>query len=296
MVIPTPEGHVVLKRYPSRWPIGSIVYEHDILRHLAAAGFPATRVRSADDGSTFATVRGHRFAVFAFDAGRSLRGRPLGRGHGTRFAVVLGAVLAELHTVLDGFHPLGRHHVGRLTPIEEGDLDSFLRTIDELAGRPAPDGKGSPLWRRLVDRVEWITTELPPLHRMLAGADLPRSVIHADFGPHNVAFRSDGSAVVHDFELAHEDRRLVDLVIVLSRSGTTSGRAMIDGYRSRRTLDGDGWALLGEVWVHHRLVGAIRSWDSYARHGDERRLRAALARLDEAERISSTGVRSWGSP
>ncbi|MEN8198403.1 MAG: phosphotransferase, partial [Pseudomonadota bacterium] len=56
------------------------------------------------------------------------------------------------------------------------------------------------------------------LEEALGDAQLPRLVIHGDFGIHNMLFHDNESATLLDFELARLEWRLSDLVLVLRAS------------------------------------------------------------------------------
>jgi Ser/Thr protein kinase RdoA (MazF antagonist) len=293
VVVPTSEGRVVVKRYPARWAPDAIEHEHSILRHLASVAFRASRLRGTAAGGSVASVGGRRFAAFEHDRGRDLTRCLLTARQQRRVAWRLGTVLAELHRAADGFSPSGRHHLSLPPPDVARSAAPLVRTVERLALLPGPGGTAAASWRRLVERSSRIVLDLPDVRRRVVDAALPRTLVHADFGLHNVLFARDGSTVVHDFELAHVDHRLVDLVIVLSRSTDVAGRAFIDAYRASTAVAPAEWERLPDVWIDHRLSGAVRSWDTYVRHGDERRLRTALARIDEAERVARDGVEGW---
>ena len=123
--------------------------------------------------------------------------------------------------------------------------------------------------------------------------DLPQLVIHGDFGIHNLLFQPDGTAVVHDFELARLDWRLLDLVIAASRLAPARRGAFMAGYRETNELPGAEIDVLPALWRYHLLTGAVRSWYGYSEFGNVDRLATARARIIEAERVSSRGPVVW---
>ena len=93
------------------------------------------------------------------------------------------------------------------------------RTLDDLvsrsnAGLPADAVEPA---RELLVQVEPILDRIASLERDLAPVDLPRVVVHGDYGLHNLLFPSPGQAVVVDFESARLDWRVNDLVSALGK-------------------------------------------------------------------------------
>jgi len=124
-------------------------------------------------------------------------------------------------------------------------------------------------------------------------AGLPRLVIHGDFGTHNLLFRKDGTAVVHDFELARYDWRLLDLVIASLRLRPELQAALIAGYRTGSDIADAELRLLPWLWRYHLLSGAVRSWHVYGELGSPARLATARARLLRAAAGPSAALTQW---
>jgi Ser/Thr protein kinase RdoA (MazF antagonist) len=125
---------------------------------------------------------------------------------------------------------------------------------------------------------------------ILEDVNLPRGVIHGDFGVHNLLFRPDGTAVVHDFELARIEWRVVDVIIVLSRLGEERGREFLTAYRAASDLTPGELRHLDEVWQYYRLRGAVQSWNSFLELGGMRRLETARRRVEEADACAGRPV------
>ena len=95
------------------------------------------------------------------------------------------------------------------------------------------------------------------LDEALPERQLPRVVIHGDYGLHNMLFRPDGAAMLLDFELSRLEWRLVDLVIMMSRLSVAKGRAFLTGYQSAYPLSEQEWQLFPQVWQNYMLRGAV---------------------------------------
>ena len=292
VIIKTSDGTKVLKRYPSRWSEAAVRYEHSILVHLESVDFPAVRLVRRSDGTTWATHAGATFVLFEYSSGRNVTGCFTPPRQHRRHLACVGSTLARLHRAMEGFVPAGVHHVSsHLDGENDRSTRGFRTVLARLAETPSAtrgDVRTQLDWLRA--RAGHVHERLAQLDQRLAAAPLSRHVIHGDFGLHNLLFRADGSAVVHDFELARVDYRLVDVAAVLWRAETNPMSAFVDSYRAEGAIKGREWDHLSDVWELHRLCGAVRSWDNFDQYGDPRRLTTARRRIDEAERVRTNGV------
>lgn len=287
VTVPTTAGKVVVRAYPGHWRDETIRHEHSVLSHLETRGYPATRVLAAPSGDTLHHVDGRRMAVFGFVPGANLSGSLITSQAGLEAAFRAGRLLARLHEVTRDVRPDGDHHLA----LDEGDpsgrLDTNVDLLSRLVGVPGPEVG----W--LKEKAEGIAGRLGELHGVLREGSPSVAVIHGDFGLHNILFRRDGRAWVHDFELARRDWVLVDLVETLAPMAPARGRALVAGYRAEVGGVPPDWQLLAAMWEHHRLAGAVRSWESYVERGDLRRLETARTRIREAESVRHEGVAAW---
>lgn len=276
----TSRGRFILRGYPPRWTDEAVVHEHSIMEELERRSFAAPRLVRGPSGATRIEVGSGRYAVLSYEQGRSLTGYHLRRSALRSIQWRAGRLLGEYHRVLAGFTPAGRHHLGLdpATGQAARDVAWHRRTLRELHGRDSlpsifPSEKDAGPWE---DR-------LAGLDDAIAGAALPVTVIHGDFGLHNILFAQDGTAVVHDFELARLDYRAVDLVTALSRFRSDEFvPAFVSGLEAADGLEEREWEMLPLLWEWYRIRGAIQSWEAFARFGGEHRLDAARRRLEEA--------------
>ena len=292
VVLPTPAGRKVLKRYRDGWSEGAIEHEHSILRHLEAEGYPAVRVEQDRVGRTVVADDLGHVALFGFESGVNLTGFLLPRRRSDRLWREAGTVLAGFHAAVAGFVPNGRHHLG-FDGTSEGrrrDLAWHRDVIERLTHVPPPaDPTAAANVRSLVGDAHRIVERIAELEQRLAAVGLTRSVIHGDPGIHNLLVRRDGTAVLTDFELSRIEWRLIDIAIVLSRTDERAGRAFIDGYDAALPDRLGEREHLLDVWEHYRLCGAVQSWATFARLGDPRRLATARSRVEEADQIAVRG-------
>jgi Ser/Thr protein kinase RdoA (MazF antagonist) len=285
VVAETSTGTKVIKQYRETSNLDSIAHEHSILSHLESCAFPAVRLDRADDETTIVEVDGALFAVFEYEPGRSLTACFLSTRTRRRLLGEAGATLGRLHSVLDGFVASGRHHLGcdPGTGRRERDLAWHLETLTRLESAESAGGaeQGELGWLR--SRADYIADSLSHLDEQLGRVDLPMSIIHGDYGTHNLLFRSDGTAVVHDFELSRYDWRLLDLVITFGRVAPPNQAAFVAGYRTTRPLPSEEFAVLPVLWRFHLLSGAVRSWERFSELGGAERLVTARRRVAAAE-------------
>lgn len=291
-------GPQVLKMYPEHWGEPAVVYEHSILRRLDACGFPAVRLSRTPSGETMVYHDGHWFAMFEFERGFVRTGCYLSPTTRHRLQGTAGRTLAGIHDSLADFEPEGQHHLGfeSLAGARHHDLRWMLTQLGDLPRRPTNNvrDEAHAAARWLAERTTDVAERLTAHHGRLSSADLPRVVIHGDFGTHNMLFLRSNSARVVDFELARIDWRAIDVLAAMARLEARSERtAFLTGYRGEIEFTRNELAHLAEMWDDHRLRGAIRYWFDFHRFGGEWRLVAARHRIEEADRAHEGGVIPW---
>jgi Ser/Thr protein kinase RdoA (MazF antagonist) len=292
VVVTTPAGPAVVKRFLTRTATEAIVHEHAITTRAWSAGLPVTPPWPTRSGATMCRVGGRTYAVAGYVAGVSLSGCHLTPRAAARAHHDAGVVLAALHTELLGFRPAGRHHLGVRGDGPRPDED----TADTIAAIERSRREGDPdheVQRWLVAHSDRVGDRIAQLEAALAERGPTIGIIHGDYGLHNLTFADHAPPTVHDFELARRDRLLIDVIVVLSRSSVADGRAFLAGYGSVRGLTPAHREVLPVLWQHYRLTGAVRSWANHIDQGDERRLAVARRRVLEADRVAEHGVAPW---
>jgi Ser/Thr protein kinase RdoA (MazF antagonist) len=294
-VVSTSAGTLVVKRYPSRATSGIIRHEHSIARYLGARGFPVAPLRTTREAATWCIVEDRHFAVSDLVEGVSLGGYHLPPATEARVYRAAGQLLARFHDELTGFEPDGQHHLGlqRSSPRPGPMADGCLASLEHLREEVDHVRAVNATERWLVARNETIGACIRELDERLAHRQLAIGVIHGDYGLHNLTFDRDGTPTVHDLELARLDPLLIDLVVVLSRTGRRSGRAFLAGYHETRPIGRADWEALPDLWQHYRLCGAVRSWRNFRDQGGGQRLVAARRRVEEAAQVAVRGVGAW---
>ncbi|HTG46259.1 MAG TPA: phosphotransferase, partial [Actinomycetota bacterium] len=246
--IATTAGDKAVRRYPPARATPAIEYEHALERTLASRAFPVVRINRTLDGGTIVRAEGDRFAVFDDVAGPDLHGRRrrAARVHAWSAA---GSLLARFHLLLREA-PRAPDGIGT-----SDGVGSALTTLEALANErpPASNTRLARNWRWLREHTLAIAEPLAAAERGLAGAPMSRTVVHGAFGARSVRFRREGAPVLVELEHAHEDRRLTDLVDVLSAAVEPDAAAFLAGYDGVHGDRGEEWRLLGSVWCSHRL-------------------------------------------
>ncbi len=284
--VETSLGPMVVKRYRDTSSPDTVIHEHSILEHLQDRGFPAVRVVRGCAGETLTMKDGGLYALFVFQAGRGYSARWMTRGRHLRLLEGVGRSLARYHLAVEGVEPLGAHHLsvaahpGRAI----AEWERGYAALD-LDARDAGEERAL-AWLRRV-RARW-EEDLAIAAAEISAADLPRTVIHGDFGSHNLIVRTDGVPVVHDFELAHYDFRFTDLVIAAQRVPRALRSALVEGYTSVIDLSSGERQLHAALTTYYLLGGALRSLERYAVLGGRERLATARRRVERA--FAGTGT------
>jgi Ser/Thr protein kinase RdoA (MazF antagonist) len=257
-VVDTESGRLLVKAYKPNTTSATIELEHAVLANLERLGMGAPRLRVNRLGSTWVDRDAQLFAVFDYLDGyrhpHEYLMTPADRAHVETLA---GGVLGSLHNALVNADVPSSDSLGfagwnrdRVRPTEWFDA--------ALADAGAPS-----------NAREWATTTLRQVLDELNAADLPRTVVHGDYGPYNLLLRSGKPPVVVDWELARIDWRLVDLAkcvpyFAQRRSGFASGsaRRFLASYRDRTGMPA---AELGHIATAAALLAVQRAVIAYTR-------------------------------
>ena len=309
LIVGTQEGPKVLKLYRADWRAETIAYEHSILAYLAGMGFRAPRLCATPAGSTRVSINERSYCVFECESGSNYSSMFLFRPHRKRLMRTAGRTLARLHRQLQGFLPVGRHHLGFSS--YEGDrtrdLTWHVKRVSEFKQRSRQLGDPSAQLHAdwLVSHAWQILDDLTDLKHAMKDADLPRTIIHGDFGLHNLIFQDADTATPMDFELARLEWRLSDLVSCLSKLRTRRGEydlqsihELLAAYQDEYPVSDEEWRWFPLVWRYYKLVKAVQYWSSYFEtNGPVRKLALARDAVNQAvwlvnDPLTVAGLRS----
>lgn len=187
VLLRTSRGPLLLKRRaPGRDDPHRVAFSHELQLHLHAAGFPAPEIigtRAANN--TLVQAGGHVYELFRYVPGEEY-------DRSAEATADAGALLARLHRLLDGFMPT--------FPPLVGSFHARPAVVDALrhGGRLPTDPRSRSALRQLRHHYEAASHAVD---RAGYGA-WPVQVVHGDWHPGNMVFRSRRVAAVVDFDSA----------------------------------------------------------------------------------------------
>lgn len=290
LIVYTEAGRMVLKHYRKDWTSSAIAYEHSILNYLAQNNIPAPRLRASKLGETCINIDGRNYCVFEFVNGLNYSWVYLFRPHRMRLMHTAGRTLAQLHRQLQGFHPTGSHHLGFVSYDGDRlrDVQWHIQKISNLKELSYSLSDPNAEW--LITQSEKILGNISNLTQILKEANLPRTIIHGDFGLHNLIFQNASQATTMDFELSRLEWRLSDMVSCLSKLRNRKGEydmgsvtELMAAYQSEFAISDDEWQWFPLVWKYYKLVKAVQYWSSYFEtNGPVRKLSLARDAVEQS--------------
>ncbi len=252
----TTVGQVVVKRYKQSVTNRAVAVEHSVLAQLETVEFPAPRLRRMPSGVTSVEFAGRQHAVYDYLEGyRDPRDFLMGPSDRRRVDMLAATALADLHLVLAEHAPPASEALGFAR--RGGDrVRPMTWYAEQLASVAAP--------RRVR---AWLESALWRTWDALERERLPITVIHGDFGWHNLLVKPGKRLVVVDFELARLDWRTADLAIALprfavSRFGADIGRArhFLETYRRRSGATRAELRRIPDVLAFLSIDRAVVAW------------------------------------
>jgi Ser/Thr protein kinase RdoA (MazF antagonist) len=270
LIIRTGAGRKVLKLYRNDWRADTIAYEHSILQYLAGVNFPAPRLLTAITGETCVNLGGQNYCMFEFVDGLNYSWTFLFRPHRIKLMRTAGQVLAKLHHQMLGFCPDGNHHLGFVS-YQSGrlrDVKWHAQKISEFVERSRHLNDPNAEW--LIAHAGEILDDITELTQTLQDVSLPRTIIHGDFGLHNLIFQDADHVTPMDFELARLEWRLSDLVSCISKLRNRKGNydmesvmELMAAYQREFPISDEEWQWFPLVWKYYKLAKAVQYWSSY---------------------------------
>lgn len=220
-LIETGGGRYILTLYEKRVKKDDLPFFLGLMGHLADRGITCPLPVKGHDGKALRELAGRPAALVTFLEGVSYR-RPT-----PTHCAALGTALAGLHEAGKGFT------LSRENALSIEGWKALVAQAGTRADEVAP-GLGAAIRNELNElETHWPRT-------------LPMGIIHADLFPNNTFFVGDQLSGVIDFYFACKDAFAYDLAICLNAwcfeadnaFNVTKGRAVIEGYRARRALNG----------------------------------------------------------
>ena len=192
----------------------AILWEHALLRHLAAAGLPVIPPVPAPGGDTLISLGDTRWSRFGYVPGTPDVCVEDHHVSGAR-------LLADIHLAARTFAPpseLSGQRAGMGERMAIADwftrISNTPHSLDALftaALDPAQDSEGQKTWFRNLD---WLRLAIDLVQVAREDTELRgvlRQPIHGDYWNGNLAHDANGIAVVYDFDESALDLRVVDI-------------------------------------------------------------------------------------
>jgi homoserine kinase type II len=213
-------GHFILTLYEKRVNAADLPFFIGLMEHLAAKGLSCPLPVKKRDGKALGELAGRPAAIVTFLDGVSTR-KPQ-----AQHCFETGRALAELHLDAEGFA------LSRPNALSLDHWPALFQSCGDGADKVAPG-----LAREIASELDALQRQWP--------CDLPQGVIHADLFPDNVFFIGEKLSGLIDFYFACNDALAYDLAICLNAwcfeadasFNATKGRALLQGYESRRKLN-----------------------------------------------------------
>jgi homoserine kinase type II len=286
----TPAGECALRRYNPARLAASIPYEHAMLAHAAARGWPVAVPAKSRDGTTAVETEGRVFALFPW-----LAGQP-GRAHSPAHLRIKGRLLARLHHDLTSFGTgAQRAGFGRIWELDLPLQSSRFATFNEMLREFGREHT------RLASAIRAQRyRSLRELARSGYG-DLADVELHGDFQRDNLLFDGGDLTGVLDFDNAHRDARVVDVAWSIisdcaepptdTAIDPTLAAALVGGYAGHTPLSDAELRLVVPLIRAHSVAICAWSVRRYLESGDAdilRRLdRRVSVRLPQLEARAS---------
>ncbi|MCB0167215.1 MAG: phosphotransferase [Anaerolineae bacterium] len=259
----TPQGKFVIRR--QNLSETAVAYEFEILSFLLNRNFPAPRMRLSKMGQAWANVGETRYSVYEFIEGYAPANFVWWPGTKRKVFVRCGRVLGEYHRAITGLEPA----VFKWNGYRPGDYrrwqpgDWFRQAVAEIRSWLQKSAADQPI-------DDFARTHLDDISRLLdleetveSRTDLSKLVIHGDYAPWNVLFRSDHTPLIIDFNESRLDLKIYDLMLATfwfawrnDHLDADRALALQAGYSQTNQLNASDLDLAGPVfrWVMGRSL------------------------------------------
>ncbi len=244
-LIKTSIERYILRVYRFGWrTISDILYEMDVLTHLAGKGVPVSTPMARRDGTVVQTVRapeGERYAALFTYA----PGAPGPWPADAAYSRFYGSALAIIHNSLDDFSSVQPRFQLDLAYLIDRPVQT---TLPFLNGQPVEAAYLTTLATKLTERV------------LRRSALLERGVCHGDCHGTNCHVTADGAVTFFDFDSGGFGWRVYDLAnfrwaSALNGAGDTAWDAFLEGYTAQRQVRAVDmellpvFVLLRQIWL-----------------------------------------------
>lgn len=216
LIINTTKGLKFLKIYKNSLGDTTITQEHSILTYLFQTGFSSVPLETTSDGLTIVRFNQRRFALYDFIKGFHIYDYLFSNTNLKHLIFQAGYILGKLHNQLRNFTPEGFNPDG--FNLETGRRWRGIEWFDQHLAYIKSCGHNANLREQenalelLDSEIVSFRTDLVKTESVLTNANLPKQVVHVDFGRSNVLFHKNELPTIIDFEIARIDWKIVDIL------------------------------------------------------------------------------------
>lgn len=203
-LVATDRGRFVLRRSYRAKEADGIRFEHQLVAHLRAQGFPAPEFVPTMTGDACAEIDGRLWRASVFVPGEPADGR------NPRHVDAVAGALARYHELVESFAPSVPPPP---VPLVGDALRQRHDAVAALEAAGAPGGTPPELLVALAAALADARATADRLDRLYAGLAL--TTVHAGCRRGSTLFEGDRLACVLDFDSAHADVRALDVAVAV---------------------------------------------------------------------------------
>ena len=273
---------LTLRRYPQFFQESWIQREHSILNYLKKHEFPVSAPVSARCGESFIQWEGRYYATFEYCYGEFIR-RPWKRIISNQLNAAAGRTLAQLHRLMADFYP---QHGGITQPPDYPWRSKKLTEYSRMVGQKESLTRYDRYYLQHAREAEDELGRLISKRESVSGS-FSRTVLHGDFGPHNVFFGQGKIVGVIDFIGVHEGIRAEEVAsatLLFSKwlgphLHLGIGATLFRAYQEEYPLEAEALDLLPDLmryWILESLRWVLMEHYVHRRPGIAHRFRDRL--------------------
>ncbi len=201
-ILTTDQGRFVVRRSYRAKEADGVRFEHELVAHLRAHGFPGPEFVPTVGGEPYATLDERLWRVSVF-----VDGRPADSARAGDVEAV-GDALARYHRLVDGF--CASVPVPAAELVVDALAERVTATVELLDGGARPDA-GVEVFTDLERALDGARGVLDRLRALYAA--VPVQMIHGGCRRGSALFRGDDLVVVIDFDSVHLEVRALDVAV-----------------------------------------------------------------------------------
>ena len=264
---------VVLRRYPPYFQEPWIRREHAVLNYLKGRSFPVFAAVPTRGGASFIRSGERYYALFDYCDGELIR-RPWKRLLFMGLNSAAGRALAQYHRLAAEFSlPDEAGTKAPRYPWSSKALTGYCREVSQRESLTRHDRYYLKHAREAEEELDRLTARGKSWP-----ASLSRTILHGDFGPHNVFFKDGRVAGVIDFVGLHEDIRAEEVASALLLFSKWLGPhlhlgivdALLKAYQKEYPLEREALDLLPDLmrcWILDSLRWSLMQHYAHGRPG-----------------------------